>query len=244
MRMHLAWRLLIDCAVAWPWLLLCRYEVLEDTEEGRQALGLTPDAAGTFPAASDMYMPFVEPDSPLSGRQEQQHQQQAALPSPQQHGMVRPRGLGLGLGRRAGPLPGLRQQQQTLQMLQDADMPADPMVTSPAAAATGTAGQGSFAGPWDVDESAAMAVDAATSGAAGIFVDAVQIGLDDPACEGLPVGLGPTAGPFIHLQGVGSGGLGGAFEAVHLPHVAGAAAPVDDEMQVSGPGLMQLHYNS
>jgi hypothetical protein len=167
------------------------------------------------------------------------------------------------------------QQLQILQVLDEA-MEGDTgggMVQLPSAAA---AAGSSHAGLWgDADEAAAMAVDAAEDAAeaAGVFADAVQVGPVDMACEGLlagPVGSGfgaaggafgpgSTCAPaaaaagdlesegFIFLRGVPSARLGGAFEAVHMPHVGGAGSDMvdgDEEMQLAGPGLMQLHYNS
>lgn len=164
---------------------------------------------------------------------------------------------------------------QLLQVLDEA-MEGDTgggMVQLPSAAA---AAGSSHAGLWgDADEAAAMAVDAAEGAAeaAGVFADAVQVGPDDMACEGLSAGLadsgfGPAGGDFgpgssyapataaagfaesegfVFLRGVQNARLGGAFEAVHMPHVGGAGSAMvdgDEEMQLAGQGLMQLHYNS
>lgn len=237
-----------------------RYDVLEDTAEARQALGLAVDAAagGAFASASDMYMPLVEePDTPLGQdhhHYQQQHQQHAlqgqhsrmlALPPP--------RGLGTGLVRyhhtsRHMPQHGhmQQQQQQTLHMLQEAAEAGQGMRMAPRPAAAAGPSARQF---WAGDDAAAMAVDGAEAAAEGMFADAVDVAFEDLVCEGLPMGSGDggldggvAAGQraFIQLQDMGSSGLGGAFEAVQLPH--GSAA--SEQFQCPRHGLMQLHFNS
>lgn len=248
----------------------CRsYQVLEDTAEGRQALGL--DAAFTGP--SDMYMPLAEPgteepESPLSQHAQQAQQvqlqdNQLLLPAGrnQHQRLPLPSGLGIGLTRHVhersrqgwSARPQLQQQQgeTALEMLEDVVMgdessaAADMHASSSAGAATAVGGAGGL--QCDADEAAAMAVDSAEGAAGGMFADAVQIGAADLACEGLgDLGFGGAGaaggGGFIQLQGVEQ--LGGAFEAVRLPRVGGAAGTGDGEdMQAAGHGLMQLHFN-
>lgn len=253
----------------------CSYQVLEDTAEARQALGLDLEAAH-LTGPSDMYMPLLEGESePLLDEQQQQGE------GPRQHlALPAPRGLGVGLSmpRHSSRLGGSSSQDharrlQQLQILQvlDEAMEGDTgggMVQLPAVAAAAGSNHAELWG--DADEAAAMAVDSAedAADAAGVFADAVQVGPDDMACEGLPAGLGdsgfgpagngfgpgssyaPAAGGaesegFVFLRGIPSACLGGAFEAVHMPFVGGAGDLVDgdEEMQLAGQGLMQLHYN-
>lgn len=255
----------------------CRsYQVLEDTAEGRQALGL--DVAFTRP--SDMYMPLAEPgaeepESPLAQQAQQGQLQdnqlqdnQLLLPvgRSQHQPLPLPSGLGIGLARhvhgrrRQGWSARPQQQQQqhqgeagetALEMVEDVVMggessaAADMYASSSAGAATAVGGAGRL--QCDADEAAAMAVDSAEGAAGGMFADAVQIGPADLACEGLgDLGFGGAGGAagggFIRLQGVEQ--LGGAFEAVRLPRVGGAAGTGDEaDMQAAGHGLMQLHFN-
>lgn len=247
--------------------------MLEDTAEAQEALGLD----GAFAGPSEMYMPLVEeqPDTPLSA---QQQQQQAHLPFGRHHqhrpALPAPRGLGLGLARHAhssrqhGGWLGqqrqaLEQEVQTIEMLEDASgqgegaaadmeftfsagLDAEPAAVAPGAPAAAAAHTGFY----DADEAAAMAVDSAEAAAGGVFADAVEVGLDDLACDGLPghsfaspsaaAGGSPGSGGFIFLRG---GAIGGAFEAVRVPRVGGGDVS-DEEMQMVGHGLMQLQFNS
>jgi hypothetical protein len=165
------------------------------------------------------------------------------------------------------------EQQQTLEMLQDAAAVAegastystmDASAPGTPSAAGGGGGGAEFGRVWDVDEAAAMAVDAVQAAAEGVFADAVQVGPADLMSEGegLPLGLGGSGGTaaaarlaagvpagmdladgdvgagdgFIFLRGAR---LGGAFEAVNVPHIDGS----DEHMQAAHHGVMQLQFN-
>lgn len=273
-----------NAVAATPRRMPCRYQVLEDTAEGREALGLDA-AAAAFTGPSDMYMPLVDaqqPDSPQAADHHQQQRQHLLPFSRTQHQGVlpAPRGLGMGLGRRGGPsrlrnqVQQQPEQQQTLEMLRDAAAVAEGASTystmdasapgTPSAAGGGGGGGAEFGRVWDVDEAAAMAVDGVQEAAEGVFADAVQVGPADLMSEGegLSMGLGGSLGTAAAAAGlaagvpagidladgdVGAGGgfvflrgarLGGAFEAVNVPHIDGG----DEDMQAAHHGIMQLQF--